>query len=54
MFDCVPDPVCQTQSGKWSASLPAIASLAVRTMASAFHCGNRPAAALTNAVAFST
>jgi hypothetical protein len=34
--------------------LPSIASSAARTMASAFHCGNRPAALLTSAAAFLT
>ena len=28
MFDCVPEPVCQTTSGKWSSSLPSITSSA--------------------------
>ena len=28
MFDCVPDPVCQTTSGKCSSSLPSITSFA--------------------------
>ncbi len=28
MFDCVPDPVCQTTSGKLSSNLPSITSCA--------------------------
>ena len=28
MFDWVPEPVCQTTSGKWSSSLPAATSAA--------------------------
>jgi hypothetical protein len=35
MFDCVPEPVCQTTSGKLSSSLPSITSLAASMMASA-------------------
>src|SRR5262249_28020148 len=34
MFDWVPDPVCQTYSGKWSSSLPAITSSQTRAMRS--------------------
>ena len=30
MLDCVPEPVCQTTSGKWSSSLPSITSCAAR------------------------
>ena len=30
MFDCVPEPVCQTTSGKWSSRSPAITSSAAR------------------------
>ena len=33
MFDWVPDPVCQTTSGKLSSNLPAITSAAAATMA---------------------
>ena len=28
MLDCVPEPVCQTTSGKWSSSLPSMTSSA--------------------------
>ena len=34
MFDCVPDPVCQTTSGKWSLSAPLATSVAAVTIAS--------------------
>ena len=54
MFDWVPEPVCQTKSGKCASSAPEIASSAARTMASAFHCGRRPASAFTSAAAFLT
>ena len=33
MFDWVPEPVCQTTSGKWSSSLPSSTSVAAWTMA---------------------
>ena len=33
MFDCVPEPVCHTTSGKCSSSLPSITSCAAATMA---------------------
>ena len=33
MFVCVPEPVCQTTSGKWSASFPEIISSAAAQMA---------------------
>ena len=42
MFDWVPDPVCQTNSGKCSSSLPDAASSAARTIASAFQSASRP------------
>ena len=35
MFDWVPEPVCQTTSGKWSSSLPAATSAAAAAIASA-------------------
>ena len=35
MFDCVPEPVCQTTSGKCSSSLPSITSRAAAAMAAA-------------------
>jgi hypothetical protein len=34
MLDCVPEPVCQTTSGKWSLSLPAMTSSAAFTIRS--------------------
>ena len=34
MFDCVPEPVCQTRSGNSAASVPSITSSAARTMSS--------------------
>ena len=34
MFDCVPDPVCQTTSGKLSSNLPSITSCAAVAIAS--------------------
>ena len=36
MFVCVPEPVCQTTSGKWSASFPEIISSAAAQMAPHF------------------
>ena len=39
MFVCVPLPVCQTRSGKWSSSCPAMTSSAARTMRSACSSG---------------
>ena len=35
MFDCVPEPVCHTTSGKWSSKSPSITCCAARRMASA-------------------
>ena len=52
MFVCVPDPVCQTNSGKWSASLPAITSSAAATIGSQVSGGILPRSQLTRAAAF--
>ena len=47
MFDCVPEPVCQTTSGKWSSSLPAATSAAASTMASPIRLSSWPEAMFT-------
>ena len=52
MFDCVPDPVWNTTSGKWSSSFPAITSSAARTIRSAKSDGSSPSSALAWAAAF--
>ena len=54
MFDWVPDPVCQTRSGKWSSSFPPMTSSAARLMASVRGVPSRPAAWLALAAAFFT
>jgi hypothetical protein len=54
MFDRVPDPVCQTNSGNSESSLPAITSSAAATIACARSESSRPAASFTNAAAFFT
>ena len=46
MFVCVPLPVCQTNSGKWSSSLPSITSSAARTMRSTIGWGSVPSSPL--------
>ena len=46
MLVCVPLPVCQTESGKWSSSLPSMTSSAARMIASAFSVGERAAVAV--------
>ncbi|MCY1245064.1 hypothetical protein D9M72_581790 [compost metagenome] len=51
MFDWVPEPVCQTTSGKWSLSLPSITSCDALTMASATVESRRPSAWLVRAAA---
>ena len=51
MFDWVPEPVCQTTSGKWSSSLPSITSWAAATMASPIVGSSRPSAMLVSAAA---
>jgi hypothetical protein len=52
MFDCVPDPVCHTNSGKWSSSFPPMTSSAARTISSTLSFGSRPDSAFTSAAAF--
>ena len=52
MFVCVPEPVCQTKSGKWSASLPAITSSAAATIGSHVSRGILPRSQFTSAAAF--
>ena len=54
MLDCVPDPVCQTRSGKWSSSSPAITSSQTRAISPAIQDGMRPAFPLARAAAFFT
>src|SRR5690349_6559062 len=51
MFDWVPDPVCQTTSGKWSSSLPSITSWAAATMTSPILGSSLPRAMLASAAA---
>jgi hypothetical protein len=48
MFDCVPEPVCQTTSGKLSSSLPSITSCAASMMASASRASSLPLALLAS------
>ena len=36
MFDCVPEPVCHTTSGKWSFRLPEMTSSHAREIAASF------------------
>ena len=52
MLVWVPEPVCQTESGKWSSSWPAITSSAARTISSARRLSRRPSFWLTSAAAF--
>ena len=52
MLLCVPEPVCQTTSGKWSSSLPAITSSAARTIRSLTLPSSRPSSWLASAAAF--
>jgi hypothetical protein len=51
MFDWVPDPVCQTASGKLSSSLPSITSWAAATMAPPKLVSSLPSAMFTSAAA---
>ncbi|CFU04659.1 Uncharacterised protein [Bordetella pertussis] len=51
MLLCVPEPVCQTDSGNSSGHLPAITSSAARMMASATCGSSSPSSALTLAAA---
>ncbi|KAF0133262.1 MAG: hypothetical protein FD152_1678 [Xanthobacteraceae bacterium] len=54
MFDWVPDPVCQTTSGKWASSLPSMTSCAALTMVSPMAGSSRPSAMLVSAAALFT
>ena len=49
MFDWVPEPVCHTESGKWSSRRPSSTSRAARTMSAAFSADSRPASAFSSA-----
>ncbi len=51
MLVWVPEPVCQTTSGKWSASLPSITSWAARMIGSASLASSTPCSRLTLAAA---
>src|SRR4051794_20942510 len=52
MFVWVPEPVCQTKSGKWSASVPAMTSSAAATIGSQVSRGIFPRSQFTIAAAF--
>jgi hypothetical protein len=52
MFDWVPDPVCHTNSGKWSSSFPSMTSSAATTIRSALSSGSFPSSRFTSAQAF--
>ena len=52
MFDCVPEPVCQTYSGKCSSSVPSMTSSAAATISSAIAGSRRPPVRFTMAAAF--
>ncbi len=52
MFVCVPDPVCQTNSGKWSSSSPAMISSEARQIRSAYSSESLPRSRFTPAAAF--
>jgi hypothetical protein len=54
MFDWVPLPVCQTTSGKWASSVPAMTSSAARTMRSHLAASSLPRSLLASAAAFFT
>ena len=51
MFDCVPEPVCHTTSGKWSSSLPEATSEAASITASAIPPSSLPRSRLASAQA---
>ena len=51
MFDWVPEPVCQTTSGKWSSSLPAATSSAAASIARPSAGSRSPSSTLTAAAA---
>jgi len=52
MLDCVPLPVWNTTSGKWSSSDPAITSSAACTISATVSAGNWPSSPLARAAAF--
>ena len=52
MFVCVPEPVCQTRSGKCACSLPAITSSAACAISFVFSSSSLPRSRLTSAAAF--
>ena len=52
MFVCVPEPVCHTNSGKCSSSVPSITSSAAAMMRRARSASRRPSARFTMAAAF--
>ena len=51
MLDCVPEPVCQTTSGKWASSLPSATSCAAWTMALPILGSSLPRSMFTSAAA---
>ncbi len=51
MFDWVPDPVCQTTSGKWSSHRPSTTSAAALTIAPPSSGSRRPCSMLVSAAA---
>ena len=51
MLLCVPEPVCQTDSGNWASNSPAATRVAAAAMASAFAGSSRPRSRLTSAAA---
>ena len=52
MFDWVPDPVCQTTSGKWSSSCPATISSQAVAIAVAVSAGKSVSSTFVSAAAF--
>jgi hypothetical protein len=52
MFDCVPDPVCHTKSGKWSSSVPSMTSSAAATISRPSSGSSRPFSTFASAAAF--
>ena len=52
MFDCVPEPVWNTTSGKCSLSLPSITSCAASATGLPTSAGSSPSSTLASAAAF--
>ena len=52
MFDCVPEPVWKTTSGKWSSRSPRMTSSAARTISSTVSGGSWPSSPLACAAPF--